>query len=157
MLIKLLSVFVILISSTAYAVDLDRTQLRKDLQGINPIPSLNNNIKGIWFSSADADKILQILEVKLPQALDIIDAQSAQVENNNKAIDLYKTSNNQYKDLADYNRKMYDTAMKYFPDIKPPETPWYKSRTVLFVEGVVTGVAVILVSVLVLDHLPVTK
>ena len=157
MLIKLLSVFVILISSTAYAVDLDRTQLRKDLQGINPIPSLNNNIKGIWFSSADADKILQILEVKLPQALDIIDAQSAQIENSNKAIDLYKTSNNQYKDLADYNRKMYDTAMKYFPDIKPPETPWYKSRTVLFVEGVVTGVAVILVSVLVLDHLPVTK
>ena len=157
MLTKLLSVFVILVSNIAYASDLDRIQLRKDIQGITPIVLVNNGVKGIWFNTTDADKILQILEIKLPQALDIIDAQSNQITLANKSIDLYKTSNAQYKELADYNRQMYDTAMKYFPDIKPPETPWYESHKTIFLEGVVIGVAAIITSVIVLDHLPVTK
>ena len=121
MLKRLLIVFVGLISSSANAEELNRDQLRKLVTGLNPVVTKNNGQDGIWFPKTDAERILEILEKRLPLALDIIDAQGKQIEALKGSVESYKASTALYQEYSEYNLKMFDVAMKSFPDLKPPE------------------------------------
>jgi hypothetical protein len=151
MLKRLLIVFVGLISSSANAEELNRDQLRKLVTGLNPIVTKNNGQDGVWFPKTDAERILEILEKRLPLALDIIDAQGKQIEALKGSVESYKASMALYQEYSEYNLKMFDVAMKSFPDLKPPELGWYEKPSTTFVYGVVVGVVLVVTSAYVLD------
>jgi hypothetical protein len=130
-------------STTAYADKLDRTEINKLIKGLNPVVLKYQGQDGIWFSAADAEKILEALQKKLPLALDIIDSQDSQIATLKTSVDLYKATVASYSDYANYNKSMLDTALKYFPDLRPPEEPFYSKPSVVFISGVVVGVGTV--------------
>lgn len=146
MLKKLLIVSSVLVCNVAVAQRLDRTEINRIIKGLNPITLKNQGQDGVWFSNADAEKILGILEQKLPQALDIIDAQDQQLASYKLAIDLYRSTISSYDQYADYNKQMLDTALKYFPELRPPTQPWYEKPALIYIGGVLTGAAVVVIS-----------
>ena len=149
---RLLSAFVILVfSSSVYAQKLDRTEITKSIKGLKPVALKNQGQDGVWFQSSDAEKILDLLEHKLPEALDIIDAQDQQVVSLNAAVNLYKLTIQSYSDYANYNKDMLNTALKYFPELRPPEPPFYKEPVFTYFMGVLSGAAIIVISAYVLD------
>lgn len=150
MLKKLLIVLVSFVSS-ANASELDRTQLRKLTEGLTPVVVKNNGKDGIWFSTTDGDRILEVLEKRLPMALDIIDAQDKQIESLKSSVDSYKTSLALYQEYSTYNLKMFEVAMKSVPDLKPVELSWYEKPHATFTYGVVVGVILVVTSAYVLD------
>jgi len=154
MLTRLLIASVILISSPVFADELDRAQLNKDLKGINPTVVTYNGQKGIWFTTEDGDKILQLVEKKLPLALDIIDVQNKQVLALQESIDLYRKSSLEYKEVAEMNRKMFDTAMNSLPNLKPPTTLWYENHKFVYVMGVLSGIGVMVAASYIIKSIP---
>jgi uncharacterized membrane protein len=152
MLKRLLIVFVLLISSSAHADQLNREQLRKIVQGLNPVVVKNNGQDGIWFTKIDSERILEVLEKRLPLALDIIDAQDRQIESLKSSVDSYKSSLVLYQEYSTYNLKMFEVAMKSVPDLKPPELMWYEKPATTFTYGVVTGIAIVVTSAYILDR-----
>jgi len=139
-------------SSTANA-ELNRDEIKKDLKAIKSVTMAKDGVAGVWFDLGSADIILQMIEVKLPKALDIIDAQTEQINSLKLAVDQYKLSIDQYKDLATYNKNMLDIALKYFPDLKPPEYSWYEKPVSTFIYGILVGAAIIVTSSYVLDNI----
>ncbi len=150
MLMRFLIVLTILVySATASAQQLDRAEINKALQSIKSVPLKHKGQDGVWFSVDDADKLLQLVQKKLPQALDTIDAQTEQAKALNIAIDAYKTSNNQYLKVAELTMSALDVALKYIPQIIPPNPPWYKSGKAVYIYGVLTGAGAVIGSALV--------
>ena len=147
----LITLGILACSFNAYAEKLDRTEINKALRDLKPVPLKNQGQDGIWFSTTDAEKLLGLIEKKLPQALDIIDAQDSQIATLKTSVDLYKATVSSYNDYATYNKNMLDTALKYFPELKPPEFPWYEKPAVTYIGGILTGAAIIVVSAYVLD------
>jgi len=149
---RLLSVFAVLVfSSSVYAQKIDRAEITKAVKDLKPVVVKNQGADGIWFSTGDAEKLLNLVEKKLPLALDIIDAQDQQITSLNTAINLYKLTIQSYNEYANYNKDMLNTALKYFPELRPPEPPFYKQPVVVYIGGVLTGAAIIVVSAYVLD------
>jgi len=127
-------------SATVYAEKLDRTEINKLIKGLNPVALKYQDKDGVWFSASDAERIAEALQKKLPLALDIIDNQDTQITALKTSVDLFKATVKSYDDYADYNKSMLDTALKYFPELKPPELPFYEKSPIAFIGGVVVGV-----------------
>jgi hypothetical protein len=130
-------------STTAYADKLDRTEINKLVRGLNPVVVKYQGQDGVWFSTSDAEKIIEALQKKLPLALDIIDTQDSNIATLKTTVDLYKATVASYSDYATYNKSMLDTALKYFPDLRPPETPFYEKPSLVFVGGMIAGVGMV--------------
>jgi len=151
---RLLIVLLILIfSSSVYAQKIDRTEITKAVKDLKPIVVKNQGIDGVWFSTGDAERLLNLVEKRLPQALDIIDAQDQQIISLNSAMNLYKLTIQSYNEYANYNKDMLNTALKYFPELRPPEPPFYKEPVVVYIGGVLTGAAIIVISAYTLNKI----
>lgn len=141
---KFLIVSIILASSTfAQAQVIDRAELKKSLENVRSVPVKHDGVQGVWFPEKDAELLLDLVSTKLKLSLDIIDNQNVQIAALKSAVDGYKQSKNSYAELADFNRTMFDTAMKHLPDLTPPEPSWYESPEATFVYGLVLGGAII--------------
>ena len=75
----LIVLIIFVFNSTALAEKLDRAEINKSLQDIQSISLKHKGKSGVWFSEQDSDKILILVEEKLPQALDIIDGQDREI------------------------------------------------------------------------------
>ena len=147
----LLALIVCVSSATASAEELNREEINKLLRSVQSVPIKHNGKDGVWFSANDAEALLSILETKLPAAFNIIDEQSKQIALLESSIASYKASNEQYKSLVDLNRQMFDTAMKYLPDLNPPQPAWYETPKATYIYGIITGAVIIVGSAWVLD------
>jgi hypothetical protein len=143
MLKKLLLVLGTLACNTASAGKLDRSEINKLVKGLTPVVVKYQGQDGVWFSLSDAEKITEALQNRLVLALDIIDDQDSQIASLKTTVDLYKATVMSYNEYANYNKAMLDTALKYFPDLRPPETPFYEKSQVAFVGGVIAGVGMV--------------
>ena len=154
MLMRLLIVLGILVySNVIFAKDIDRTEINKILTNLHPINLKYQGKDGIWFSKDEAEGLLWLLEKKLPQALDLIDVQEKRSVALKLAIESYKISNNSYLDLATFNQQALKIALDNFPDLVSIEHSWYTNRTATYIYGVITGVAVIIGSAIVLEKI----
>ncbi|MCK5601179.1 hypothetical protein KAR91_04895 [Candidatus Pacearchaeota archaeon] len=141
---RLLIVLIIFVfNSTALAENLDREAINDALINIKAIPLKHKGQEGIWFPKADSELLLKLVTNKLDLALDTIDNQTIQINALKDAVKSYKESNTSYAELADYNRKMFDVAMKHLPNLDPPpDMAWYKTPEATFIYGLVLGVGV---------------
>ena len=154
MLKRLLIVLGILgFNGSVVAQKIDRAALNQAIHDIKPVPLKYQNQDGVWFSTTDAEKVLGLISDKLPKALDIIDAQDQEIASFKTTVNLYKATITSYNEYADYNKNMLDTALKYFPELRPPEYPWYEKPASTYVAGVITGIVVVTVSAYVLGNI----
>lgn len=137
---KFLIVSIILISNNlTYAQTINRYELKKYVENIHSVPVKHNGKDGVWFIKKDAELLLDLVSNKFKLSLDIIDNQNAQIIALKSAIDGYKSSKNLYLEMATFNRTMFETAMKYMPNLNPPEPSWYENSKASFIYGVVIG------------------
>lgn len=142
---KYLIVLISLIFSiNTYGQSIDRLELNSSLSNIKATPVEHNGVNGVWFSNEDAEIILDVLEKKLPLAIDTIDKQDKQIQSLKIAVDSYKEVSKSYSDIADLNLKMFNVAMENVPKIIPSEPAWYESQKAMFMYGILVGGAVML-------------
>jgi hypothetical protein len=130
-------------SSVVHAQDIDRAAINEGLKNVRSVTLKHNGQEGVWFPKKDAEFLLDLVSTKLKLSLDIIDNQNIQIAALKSAVDGYKQSKDSYAELADFNRTMFDTAMKHLPELNPPEPSWYESPKATFIYGVVLGGAVV--------------
>ncbi len=132
---------------------LDRTEINNRLRGLRSTNTTLNNIEGIWFPKRDAERLLSLVEETLPQALDIIDHQTKQIEALDHAIKSYKESIDWYIQYANHNRQMLDISLKNFRDFQQPQYAWYENRIATYIYGILSATAVLLTSAYLLDQI----
>jgi len=131
-------------STPAFAADqLDRTEINRSLSQIKSISLKHQGQDGVWFPRQDAEFLLDLVSTKLKLSLDIIDNQNTQIDALKSAVEGYKQSNKSYLELAELNRKMFDTAMQHIPNLNPPEPSWYENTKATFIYGLVVGGVVV--------------
>ena len=54
-------------NTTALAQKLDRAVINQSLNGIKSVPLKHNSLNGIWFSTKDAEIILQLIDKHRPE------------------------------------------------------------------------------------------
>ena len=108
-----------------------------DLKGIKSQAIPVNGVSGVWFNATDADKILQVLQVKVPHALALIKDQDLKLVTLQFAIDHYKLANDSLSSLADNCNSTIDKVMKM--KVPSETTPFYKEPHFVFISGIVVG------------------
>ena len=135
-----LLISIVLVCSTARAQTPAAPQFVLDLnlKGIKSVPLVNAGAKGVWFSEADASKILQVVEDKIPQLVTLVNDQDSKMAALQLAVNKYKDTTTALNQVADDRLQIINNLNNL---LKPPEpTPWYKSSEFWFVSGVVIGV-----------------
>ena len=124
------------LSSTAKADDF---QLGVSLKDLKTQVVVNNGVKGVWFNEQDADKVLQVIEVKIPQMIALMGDYNTKLVALQSAVNSYKSANNDLTQASTFHQQMIDNMLKI---TKPPDpVPWYKTTEFMYIAGIVTGVA----------------
>lgn len=138
-------------STTVFAEKLDRSKINTVLSNLNPQKVSHEGKEGVWFPTEEAGGVLWLLEEKLPESLDLVDLQDTQIIALKAALNSYKSAATLYKDTATFNQQALKIALSYFPELSPPQLSWYEGKPAFYIYGVLTGIAIVVVSAWVLD------
>lgn len=149
---SLIVLIILVFNVNVYADEIDRSKINDSLQSIQSTPLIHGGKEGVWFPKESADLLLDLVQNQFKRSLDIIDAQTVQINSLKEANAARKLSAEEYEKIATFNKQMFDTMMEHMPNLVPPPLSWYETSTAFYIYGVLTGALVIVLSSVVLDN-----